>query len=228
MKALLLSGGGDYIDSWHPFAQTSAAAAAVLQGAGFDVEIRDDVERAVAVPDAAVRLLVVNFGNGGIPAPQDDRVLDGVTRVLHAGAGLLGLHTASTLFPRSPAWPALLGGRWVRGTSMHPQQARFRVHVADAPLTAGLNDFDTIDEAYSLLAVEPASTVVARHDEHGAGQPLWWHGEHRGIRFAYDALGHDAVAYEAEPQQRFVAHAALWAASSTRADARQHPRSETE
>lgn len=220
MKAVILSGGGDYSDPWHPFAQTSAAVAALLQDAGFDVEVRDDVARAVTSMKASPRLLVVNFGSGGIPAEQDQRTLSGLSRLLMGGAGMLGLHTASTLFPQSAHWAGMLGGRWVRGTSMHPPHGRLRVRVTDSPLTSGLPDFDTVDEAYSLLAVEPGTTVVAGHDEHGTGQPIWWYHRHQGIRVAYDALGHDADAYRAETHRLFLARAARWAA---RADSRPRP-----
>ena len=47
-KSLILSGGGQYADPWHPFAATSQRIAGLLAGLGHDVEISELVADRVA------------------------------------------------------------------------------------------------------------------------------------------------------------------------------------
>lgn len=43
-RSLILSGGGEYSDPWHPFAATSARVAALLAAIGHEVEVSDLVD----------------------------------------------------------------------------------------------------------------------------------------------------------------------------------------
>ena len=54
---------------------------------------------------------------------------------LDGGGGLLGMHVAATSFTTMPRWPEILGGHWVRGTTMHPplDLARIRLHAGCPP-----------------------------------------------------------------------------------------------
>lgn len=113
-------------------------------------------------------------------------------------------------YPDWPAWSALLGGRWIRDRTFHPPHGPATVHVsADHPVTAGLEDFDTVDERYTDLHVEQGSTVLAWHELDGRRHPLAWLRSGDPARVAYLALGHDAGAY-GEGTRRLLERVAAW------------------
>ena len=56
----------------------------------------------------------------------------------------------------------MLGGRWVQGRTMHPEQDLFTVVVHDGahPIVEGLSDFTVFDERYCYLRTNPDITVM--------------------------------------------------------------------
>ncbi len=90
-------------------------------------------------------------------------------------------------------WPDLLGGRWVRGRTMHPPLEDCLVSVTDAahPVSADLQDFTVVDERYSYLETRPDVTVLYDHHFEDARHPLVWARDAGPGRVVYDALGHD-------------------------------------
>lgn len=217
---MIISGAGAYADPWHPFAETSAALADVLRGPGRDIVVRDDVETALS-ESGDVDLLVLNVG---MPRPAADWVPTAADlasqRASRAGLlahvanerPILAMHTSATTFGHIPEWESILGGTWVRGTTMHPPRGEALIHVkpTEHPVTAGMTDFVTHDERYSYLRVAPTSTVLADHEHAEARHPLVWTTEVSGARVVYDALGHDAQAYESADARRLVSQAAEW------------------
>lgn len=222
-RALLLSGAARYADPWHPFARTSAAIADVLAGEGFEVELRDDVDAALAgLVGSAPDLLVVNVGDPNGPRPdgtpgEPDAALDALSRAgllahLEAGRPLLGLHVSSTSFRFVPEWERILGGVWVRGTTMHPEYGRAHIHVdTDAhPIVAGIHDFDVDDERYSWMRVDPGVRGLVWQEHEGVRHPLLWTHRFGTAPVVYDALGHDERSYESGPRRELLARSARW------------------
>lgn len=224
-RALLLSGGtGRYTDPWHPFAETSGALAGLLGEAGFGVDIADDVDAALAGlaapggpaggPAGAPDLLVVNVGlpRDGLPSPATPDASAGLRRWLAGGRPLLVSHVSSTSFLDSPEWAEALGGRWIRGTSMHPEYgpAAIHVHPDTGPLVAGITDFEVLDERYSYLQTAPAITVHATHTHEGLEHPVMWSLDRRPGRTFYDALGHDAASYHSAEHREILLRAIAW------------------
>jgi len=103
-RALLLSGTGRYADPWHPFAETSAALTGLLREQWFGVEMAEEVDAALA-----------HLAAPGGPAP--------------GGRPLLVSHVSSTSFLDSAEWTEALGGRRIRGTSMHPEYGPAAIHL---------------------------------------------------------------------------------------------------
>lgn len=227
-KVLLLSGVGRYADPWHPFAETSAALAGLLREAGYDVDIPPDVDAALeglaAADDTALPdLLAVNVGlpRDGQPSPGTPDAAAGLTRWLSSTRPLLASHVSSTSFVDLPEWEAGLGGRWVRGQSMHPEYGPAAIHIlpGSGPLVAGIGDFKLPDERYSWLRTAPGITVHATHTHDGVEHPVMWSFE-RGSdpavpgsgagRTFYDALGHDAASYESTEHRELLRRALAW------------------
>jgi type 1 glutamine amidotransferase len=229
---VVVSGSGRYSDPWHPFPVTSARVADVLEQAGHRVAISDDVDARLAALSRDgddVDLLVLNIGAGTTPEQRavvqsdDEREAlplsdtDAATRAgllayLGRGRPLLALHVSSTSFGYMPEWESILGGIWVRGTSMHPPYSLAHIEVAtDAhPIVAGVHDFDVHDERYSHLRVSPNVTELAWHDYEGERHPVIWARESGASRVVYDALGHDAATYDSAEHRAILTRAADW------------------
>lgn len=211
LHARILSGAGRYQDPWHPFARTSARLAELLDEAGFTASVEEDVDRGFA-DLRGVDLLVCNFGAPREAAPEDERSRQGLLEYLSRGAPLLALHVVATSLPSVPEWEAILGGIWVRGTTMHPplDLAHIHVHADRHAIVAPVRDFDVEDERYTHLRVAPDLVPLAGHLEAGAEQPLLWARHYRGAPVVFDALGHDERSYAAPEHREIVRRAARW------------------
>ena len=230
-RVLLLSGAGRYSDPWHPFSETSARVAETLRDAGLDVAVSEEVDGALARLGAeAPDLLVMNIGAADGPlasgveeappdAARDAAARDGLLGHLAAGRPLLALHVSSTSLGFVPEWESILGGIWVRGTTMHPDYDRAHIHVETDthPIVAGIGDFDTDDERYSWMRVDPAVQVLASQEHDGVPHPLLWTHAFQGARVVYDALGHDAASYNSPESRELVARSARWLLGALRA-----------
>jgi len=219
-RALVVSGAGRYADPWHPFAETSARVAEILRAEGFAVEITEEVDARLAdlgEPDAP-DLLVVNIGDPALTDPEhpepeaEKRARDGLLAYLANGRPLLALHVSSTSLHGVPEWESILGGIWVRGTTMHPDysRARIRVYPERHPIVAGLTDFEIEDERYTHLRTAPDIVALAAHDHEGAEYPLVWARTYGDARVVYDALGHDTASYDSNTHRAIIANAARW------------------
>ncbi|MGJ6969480.1 ThuA domain-containing protein [Streptosporangium sp. G11] len=210
----ILSGAGRYADPYHDFAATSARIARLAATAGRRVEVVDDVEGGMA-DLAGVDLLVVNVGN---PQPYGSESAGlgaaraGLATHLRGGGSLLALHVSATSFPTVPEWEKILGGRWVRGRSMHPpyDHAHVLVNTDAHPIVHRIGDFSVWDERYSYLRISPQIRPLAHHRHEGADHPLLWAREHEGARVVYDALGHDERSYDSPEHQAILTAAMAW------------------
>lgn len=225
MRALILSGAGRYADPWHPYAETSARLASLVAEAGYDVEVRDDVDAALAALGDDVRLLVVNAGDpdgpdaaGAEPATGraapaaaagvDDGALEAA---IDRGIGILAMHSAASSLRDFPAFHRAIGGRWEDEVSWHPPFGEAHVHVVgNHAIREGLADFTVEDERYTALRLHDVIEPIAEHEEGGFRHPLVWAREFGRSRLVYDALGHDTRSYDSEGHRALIAQALGW------------------
>ena len=206
---LILSGAGRYADPWHPFAETSGAIAQILTAAGHQVEVRETTTPEVLDP-AGFDLVVVNCGVGpdpSRPAPTDPEWANGFAALggwIDAGGPVLGTHTAANTFNDWPRWVEILGGRWTRGVSMHPERS---VAVFEAvpeaeshPVVDGLGLVIAYDERYSFLHLHDDAVPLMQHETAEVFHTCVWQ---RG-RAIYDGLGHDARSYDGAGRQELL------------------------
>jgi len=206
-RVVLFSGGADYTDPWHPFAETSAIVAAILRADGHETTVVDTLDGLRESLDSA-ELLVVNAGGGPAPHPLDDSLAD----ILAGYRGpLLAVHVAATLLPEHGMWEEAIGGRWVRHVSMHPARGPLRLRAVSSSLPVGdLEPLGTVDEAYSWLRVSPEAEVLLVHDYDDVEHPVSWILERDGRRSAYTSLGHDPEAYEAPVAVGMIQRLTRW------------------
>lgn len=209
-RCVVISGAGEYADPWHPFDELARRLTAILQPVVGDVAVRTDVEAALAEQSGSVDLLVLNVGNAGAGTPTE-AARAGLRRHVDAGRALLVLHVSATAFPDWDEWEAIAGGRWVEGTTFHPERGPFRVRIDPGhPVVAGIGDFETDDEAYTALRIRPEATLLAHHQLDGEAHPLGWAHRSGAAPVVYLALGHDGRAYDADSTRELVARSAAW------------------
>ena len=210
----VLSGRGDYADPWHPFDETSQRLAALLARLG-EVTVRDDVEAALAeltATDARPDLLVFNISRdeGVERSAPPESARAGLRAHLADGRPLLAVHSASRAFADWPEWSSILGGHWEDGLTFHPE--RGAAHIVPTALAGELlgrgRPFDTVDERYTALVLEPGAQSLATHEHDGSEHPLAWFTTFGDAEVVYSALGHDAEAYESPDAAAFALAAA--------------------
>lgn len=211
-RALILSGGGEYSDPWHPFAQTSARITEILHAIGHEVEISEHVARRLA-DLRGVDVIVVNAAAG--PMADASAARAGLLEALGRGLGVLAIHVGACTLLRLPEWESVTGAVWVPGQSMHPKAGLAHVvtHQDRHPIVGPISDFDLVDERYTYLRLAPDIVPLASHEYEGRVHPLIWARERGQARVVVDALGHDLASYESQEHRRLIARAARWLAA---------------
>ena len=212
---MLLTGGGEFNDPWHPFRETAARIVDVLGGLGVRTAVVDTAEAFARALAGGADLAVVQASNAYEPTPADAAVLDAVAGHLAAGRPLLGVHSAACLFVDRTEWEAMLGGCWVPEVSHHPELGPARVTLAAHPVTEGFADVEVVDERYTALRVSPEAEVLAWHEEAGERHPIAWAHRHGDARVVYDALGHDPRSYESPTRRALLEAEARWLLTGT-------------
>jgi len=208
-RSLILSGGGEYRDPWHPFAATSDRLAGLLSTLGHEVEVSDLVADRVA-DLRGWDLVVVNAAAG--PEAGTSAAAAGLRAALDRGVGVLAVHVGACTLLRLPWWESVTGAAWVGGRSMHPKTGPGRIitypgrHLICAPVT----DFDLVDERYTYLRIAPDVVPLAAHEHQGEVHPLLWARTLGRSRIVTDALGHDERSYDSPAHRELISRAAQW------------------
>jgi type 1 glutamine amidotransferase len=221
VRNLIVSGGVG-----HPFDETSEIVAELFATEGIDSQITTDIDGALAslCDGDGVDVVTVNALRWRMGAeryaPQraewafelSDAARAGVRAHLDAGRGLVGIHTASICFDDWPEWGEMLGGRWDWDRSSHPPLGPARVQLA-APgdaLVADLDDFDTYDEIYGFLDLQPDIEPILTSEHGGVAHPVMWRRMFGQSRVVYDGLGHDRRGFDSVAHRTLLRRAARW------------------
>jgi type 1 glutamine amidotransferase len=207
-RSLILSGGGEYCDPWHPFAATSERLAGLLVGLRHQVEISELVADSVA-DLSGWDLIVVNAAAG--PPADTSAAQAGLLAALDRGLGVLAVHVGVTTLLGLPLWEPLTGAAWTP-ESMHPKAGPCRIltYPGRHPISAPVPDFDITDERYSYLRLAPDLVPLAAHEYAGDLHPLLWARTRGPSRIVADALGHDERSYESAAHCQLISRAAQW------------------
>lgn len=214
----ILTGAGRHTDPWHTLPATSSAIAATLTQLGTCAETT--TAEVVSGCFADTDVLVVNAsGDLAEQPPVSTDVVDAVHEYHESGGAVLAVHSSALAFRDDPRWTDLMGGRWVPGTSTHPQIGLAVVQVVPGahPITAGLTDFVVYDERYAELEVHPSAELRAFHTEDGVTHPLVWAVDRTAAgrgRVVYDALGHGVESYDYPGRRALLLAAAHWLVES--------------
>jgi hypothetical protein len=208
-RSLILSGGGEYRDPWHPFAATSERLAGLLRTLGHEVEVSEWVGDRVA-DLSGWDLVVVNAAAG--PQADTTAAASGLRAALSRGVGVLAVHVGACTLLGLQAWESVTGAAWVSGQSMHPKTGPCRIttYPGRHPICAPVTDFDIIDERYSYLRIAPDVVPLAAHEHEGEIHPLLWARVLGRSRVVTDALGHDERSFDSAAHRELISRAARW------------------
>lgn len=133
-------------------------------------------------------------------------------RLGETSQGIVILHHAMLAFRDWPLWSELVGIK-TRGRGFyHDQQITVRVADPDHPITQGLDDWEMVDETYTVDEPGADSHLLLTTDHPHSMHALAWTRTHKQARVFCCALGHDAQAFE-NPQFRTVLTRGIrWAA----------------
>ena len=224
MRNLILTGG-----IRHDFDGNTASVVELLSEIDIQSEITTDIESGVArLAEDSFDLLTVmalRWRMEGDPKYAPHRAqwalsLSSAARkaiqdFVADGGGIFGLHTACLCFDDWANWRDVLGGVWLWGRSFHPPLGPISVSLTGEshPLTAGLPDFDLIDEVYSGLSIAADVTplLTAQAASQDDDEPVLW-ARHVGRgRVAFDGLGHDRASLTHQVHSRVIQRCAAWA-----------------
>ena len=208
-RSLILSGGGEYRDPWHPFAATSERLAGLLGSLGHEVEVSELVADRVA-DLRGWDLVVVNAAAG--PEADTSVAAAGLRAALDRGVGVLAVHVGACTLLRLPEWESVTGAVWVSGRSTHPKVGPSRIitYPGRHPICAPVTDFDIVDERYTYLRTAPDVVPLAAHEYQGEVHPVLWARVLGRSRVVTDVLGHDERSYDSASHRQLISRAARW------------------
>lgn len=212
MRLLLITGG------FEPYGETTPTIAKCLRGAGHTVRVTKSARELATPTLSGYDAIVLNtwrrnwFAGGEIenlrrsyPRGEPDNDLTEAQRVglqsfVQNGGGLISLHLSPDSCPDWPEMKKLTGGGWVSGVSRLARFGsrtfgRFKVLVTNPqhPVAAGVEDFETEDEIYCDMNLQPGIDVFLGTPYEGVERPLGWTTSYGKGRVVNLALGHSGV-----------------------------------
>jgi len=139
------------------------------------------------------------------------------------GKGLVGLHHCIGDYQDWPEFRRILGGRYYLskrfeegieyqpGEFLHDQTFTVQIASRTHPITEGLKDFETDDEAYKEFYVNPGVTELLRVVHPKSDPVIGWAHQYGKSRIVYLQLGHGPAAYANSSYRRIVENAIYWA-----------------
>lgn len=162
--------------------------------------------------------VVLHFQNWEVPGPGP-AARENLERHVRNGGGLVLTHFAcGAWYGEWPGFRNLAGRVWFGpdGGRQHDPHGTFMVNIREPghPVTAGLKDFETVDELYTCLEGDVPIRVLAtaRSKVDGKDYPMAFVLEAGRGRVFHSPLGHDARAFGVEGVGTLMRRGTAWAA----------------
>lgn len=215
-RALVFFGGWD----GHQPVEVSNLFRTILQEAGFEVEMTDDLNFLSESDLDRFDLIVPHVTMGQITHDQCQAVC---MAVAENGVGIAGCHGGmGDSFRDNTEWQFMVGGQFVA----HPGNdgTSYSVHIVDKehPITRDFSDFEVSSEQY-YMHVDPGIHILADcafpnpaadgpHTANPCRMPTMWTKSFGKGRVFYNALGHHVSVLEAPHVREMMKRGFLWAA----------------
>jgi hypothetical protein len=215
VRALVLTGGHDFDQA--PFAEMFNAL--------------DNIEPTFATLDPEGRFFddingwsydVIVFYHFNMPISAQSR--KNLTQLTENGVGIVVLHHALAGFPDWPAWRKVAGAKyfladtqedgvlWKRCTYQHDVALPVHVHDARHPVTAGVADFEILDETYKGYRLENGNHLLLTANHPLSQKEIGWTRTYRNARICSLQSGHGKDAYENPAYRSLLRQAICWCA----------------
>jgi uncharacterized protein len=174
-----------------------------LEKAGFEIKITEDRDQLLQnINDYDVFL---DYTHGG---KLTDEQTESVIKFVEGGKALVGVHSAA-VDKGSPKYDKLLGGKYYS----HSEEAESEVHIVDTihPITAGMKDFNIVDEIYALAYEPNTFQVLIDGKVNGVVYPICWIKEYGKGKVTFLSLGHGEQAFNNDNFQELVIRMIKWA-----------------
>ena len=144
---------------------------------------------------------------------------DQTSAIEHLGTraeqGIFVLHHAILAYPEWGLWTDITG-LGDRGFGFHPEQA-LTVEVADPehPITAGLSDWEMVDETYTMAEPGGGSDVLLRTRHPKCMKTIAWTRQHGRSRVFCFQSGHDNLTWVDPNFREVLKRGIFWCAKKT-------------
>jgi type 1 glutamine amidotransferase len=207
MRLLLLTGGR------HPYHESTPILARAMRAGGHTVKVSNSAQELLSPGLRGYDAIVLNTRR----RPETNNDLSPAQReafrsYVHSGGGLVSIHISPDSCPDWPEMKKITGGGWVSGISNHPPYGRMTVYIRNDrhPVTKGIRDFQTDDELYCDLDIQPGIDVFLGAPHAGKERPLGWTLTYGRGRVCNIALGHNGLSHQNRSFQRLVLNGLAW------------------
>ena len=221
IRVLILTGQNN-----HNWQATTPELKKLLTSANqFTVDVTEHPETCDAATFARYDVVLSNWNTyGGKVTVKEwpEPAREGFVNFVRNGGGVVVIHAGGASFPNWADYQKIIGGTWGKGTGHGPAHA-FQVKFAAAnhPIAKGLAAFETTDELWHRMVLQPEITVIASAfsapEKGGTGkdEPVAFvttFGKGRGFNLV---LGHDVRAMQSSGFKSLLLRGTEWAATGT-------------
>ncbi|MEX1055917.1 MAG: PVC-type heme-binding CxxCH protein, partial [Rhodothermales bacterium] len=192
-------------DGHHEPAQRVREILPFMAGRGINVVYTDRLEHLNSETLRRYDVLAMYANHERLSSSQEAALLNYV----QDGGGLVAIHCAAAMFGNSDAFISLVGGAFKGHGSGVFQTRTVR---ADHPAIQGEPEFESWDETYVHMKLNPDAEVLAVRDENGRDEPWTWVRSHGDGRVFYTAWGHDERTWSNPGFRQLLERGMLWAA----------------
>ncbi|HOE96963.1 MAG TPA: ThuA domain-containing protein [Candidatus Sumerlaeota bacterium] len=156
---------------------------------------------------------VVLFYNMIMETPEGD-YKEGLEHLGTSDQGIVVMHHALLSYPEWPGWTDVMGIADRKFGYFHDQQVKVHVEEVEHPITAGIQDWEMIDETYTMADADPAdgNTVLLTLDQENSMRTIGWTREHGQARVFCLQSGHDNQTWVDPNFREVLRRGILWAA----------------
>jgi len=143
------------------------------------------------------------------------------TALEHLGAtdqGIVVLHHGLLAYPEWPVWNAVVGMEDRSFVHWHDETIRVEVVDPDHPITAGLSDWDMLDETYTMQDAGDGCRVLLRTDHPHSMRDIAWTRQYRSARVFCFQSGHNDDTWRDASFRTVLHRGILWSARCDRTD----------
>ena len=191
----------------HPFPEREFDA--VNEGMENVDFVREELDAFVADPNRGNYDAVVFYN---FHQELDERAKDAILELADAGRGIVVLHHAVLAFPKWEEWRKICGVDVLSFGYDDGQEIRVHVEDSDHPITAGLSDWDMVDETYRMRTPDDDCHVLLTVDHPNSMTHLAWARTYRNSRVFWFQSGHDDKAYSSPQFHQVIEQAIRWTA----------------